>query len=289
MSNPHDLHCHSTYSDGQLSPDELLARAVGAGVGMLSITDHDTIEAYSQISSVPAELALIPGIEFSTTWGSKGVHILGLGIDVDSPVLEAAVASQAMARQQRAEEIGQKLEKHGIKNAFENSLRLSAGQAPGRVHFARHLVEVQVVANMREAFKKYLGDGKAGDVRQHWAPLDQIIEWIRQAGGIAVLAHPLKYQMTRTRLRRFLAEFIEYGGQGMEVISGKQQPFETSDMARLSTEFGLLASCGSDFHEPGRLWAELGRYEPLPQRCEPVWSRFQPHKAESNTSTMPLR
>ena len=127
---------------------------------------------------------------------------------------------------------------------------------------------------MQAAFKKYLGDGKTGDVKQHWADLPQIIEWIRDANGIAVLAHPLKYKLTRTKLKRLVDSFIQAGGQGMEVISGQQSPQHTREMGQLCADRDLLASCGSDFHMPGKVWAELGGFSALPADLTPVWDRF---------------
>jgi len=144
----------------------------------------------------------------------------------------------------------------------------------GRPHFAQHLINIGKVDCMHNAFKKYMGDGKAGDVKKHWAELPQIIQWIRDANGIAVLAHPLKYKLTRTRLKRMLDSFIEAGGQGMEVVSGQQIPQQTSDMAQLCVQKNLLASCGSDFHAPGKPWAELGKFAALPGHVTPVWDRF---------------
>ena len=119
-----------------------------------------------------------------------------------------------------------------------------------------------------------MGDGKVGDVKQHWAELPQIIQWIRGAGGIAVLAHPLKYKLTRTKLKKLIEDFIKAGGQGIEVVSGQQQAQQTADLAQLCEQNKLLASCGSDFHMPGRPWAELGLFASLPANVTPVWERF---------------
>ena len=127
---------------------------------------------------------------------------------------------------------------------------------------------------MDDAFRKYVGDGKPGDVRQHWADLPQVVQWIRDAGGVAVLAHPLKYKLTRTKLKRLLAAFIQAGAQGMEVVSGQQNPQQTAGMAQACKQMNLLASCGSDFHQPDTHWGELGRFPALPPNVIPVWERF---------------
>lgn len=269
-----DLHSHTLFSDGVLSPSELIQRAVENGVDTLAITDHDTVDAYRELSLSGERINLIAGIEFSTQWESTGIHVLGLNVDPHSDAILTGVRYQTDARLERAQRIARNLEKKGIKDSFNGASALSAGHYIGRPHFAQYLVNSGQVKSVQAAFKKYLGDGKAGDVRQHWADLPQIIKWIRDASGIAVLAHPLKYKLTRTRLKRLLDCFIREGGQGMEVVSGKQMPYQTAGMARLCEEKKLLASCGSDFHMPDRIWAELGGFTPLPRNVVPVWDRF---------------
>ncbi len=270
-----DLHSHTTCSDGELSPAELMARAVEKGVTTLAITDHDTVDAFHDLPEVPSILRLVPGIEFSTTWNTTGIHVLGLDIDPASRAITEGVAFQSGARERRAGEIGRRLEKQGIENAFEGASRYALGGQVGRPHFARHLVETGRVDSMEAAFKRYLGDGKAGDVRESWASLAQVVTWIRDAGGIAVLAHPLAYKLTRTKLKRLLNDFIDAGGEGMEVVSGQQNEQQTRSLGQLCREMGLLGSCGSDFHAPGQGWKELGAVAPLPERVVPVWERFR--------------
>ena len=269
-----DLHSHTTFSDGSLTPDELILRAIEKGVGTLAVTDHDTIDAYREAPETYNRIRLVNGIELSTQWQSTGIHVLGLNISLDNGAMAMAAQSQSAARFERAQRIGENLKKKGIDNAFAGAQALSKGTYIGRPHFAQHLVNIGKVTSMNAAFKKYMGDGKAGDVRQHWADLPQVIEWIREANGIAVLAHPLKYKLTRTRLKRMLDDFIEAGGQGIEVVSGQQLPYQTKDMAQLCAQKNLLASCGSDFHGPGKPWAELGVFPALPAQVTPVWERF---------------
>ena len=270
-----DLHSHTTFSDGALSPQELIERAIEKQVSVLAITDHDTIDAYHGIALSQNNIQLVPGIEFSTEWQHTGIHVLGLDIELDCDALNTGVQFQTAARMQRARQISDNLEKQGIEDALSGAAELSQGAYLGRPHFAQHLINIGKVNSMQAAFKKYLGAGKAGDVKQHWAELAQIIQWIRDANGIPVLAHPLKYKLTRTKLKRLLDKFIELGGQGMEVISGKQLPAQTTAMAQLCEEKNLLASCGSDFHMPGKLWAELGVFLTLPDNVTPVWDQFK--------------
>lgn len=269
-----DLHAHTIFSDGELTPRELILRAIENGVEALAITDHDTIGAYRELGLETDELRLIPGIEFSTHWESTGIHVLGLNIDLCSDAIKAGTEFQTGARQDRARRISANLEKMGVDDAFAGALALSAGSYIGRPHFAQYLVSIGKVKSIEAAFKKYLGDGKAGDVRQHWAELPQIIQWIRDANGIPVLAHPLKYKLTRSKLKRLLDAFLREGGRGMEVVSGQQTPQQTAEMARLCEQKNLLASCGSDFHAPGKHWGEPGVFLPLPDYVRPVWDQF---------------
>jgi predicted metal-dependent phosphoesterase TrpH len=272
-----DLHCHTTHSDGALTPAELVARATAMGVDVLAITDHDTLGAWpeAQPAAPPLDgaIRLVPGIEFSTQWESMGIHVLGLNVDPASDAMEAGVRFQQEARLERARRIGERLGKQGIAGALEGAAALSTGGYIGRPQFARHLVAVGKAGSVEDAFRQYLGDGLVGDLRQHWAGLPQVVEWIRAAGGVAVLAHPLKYKLTRSKLKRLLADFMRAGGEGMEVVSGQQQLQQTASLAKLCEQLGLLASCGSDFHEPGNPWSELGRFRALPDYLLPVWER----------------
>jgi predicted metal-dependent phosphoesterase TrpH len=269
-----DLHSHTTLSDGELKPAELVLRAIEKGVDVLAITDHDTIDAYQEMSFSHDEITLVSGIELSTQWENTGIHVIGLNIDLDSDSINTGTDFQTRARLTRARLIGEKLEKKGIEDAFAGAMALSAGDYIGRPHFARHLVNIGKVSSMQAAFKKYLGAGKVGDVKQHWAGLSQIIQWIRDANGIAVLAHPLKYKLTNSKLKRLLDSFLLAGGEGIEVVSGRQLPQQTQHLSQLCEQKNLLASCGSDFHRPSKHWAELGAFPRLPDNVTPVWDRF---------------
>jgi len=269
-----DLHSHTKSSDGVLTPHQLVSRAIERCVDVLAITDHDTLDAYRDMPKTNGDITLVPGIELSTQWENTGVHIVGLNIDPGSDAITTGARYQADARLQRAIMIGEKLKGKGIEDAFDGASKLSQGSYIGRPHFARHLINIGRVNSMHAAFKKYMGDGKVGDVKQHWAELPRIIQWIRDANGIAVLAHPLKYKLTRTKLKRLIADFIKAGGQGIEVVSGQQQVQQTTDLAQLCEQSKLLASCGSDFHMPGKPWSELGMFASLPDSVTPVWDRF---------------
>lgn len=273
----YDLHTHSNASDGILSPEALVSRALARGVTHLAITDHDTLtalpEAYAQAQG--SGLDLISGIEFSTQWRGRGVHLVGLNMDLDGPGLLAAVHSQAEARTSRALEIARRLEKLGFTDVWAGARQFAGSEALGRPHFAQYLVQKGYVPSMQAAFKKYLGASKTGDVQQCWLEPDEIVAAINGAGGVAVLAHPLKYALTHTKLRALVTDFSGWGGQALEVISGHQSSVDTQLMARVAQQHQLYASCGSDFHVPDRPWQELGAFGKLPECCTPVWHSWQ--------------
>ena len=269
-----DLHTHTNVSDGKLTPSALLQRAAEKGIELLSITDHDTTAAYLSLPKPPTSLTVIPGIEFSTYWRKIGIHIVGLNIDLESSALHEAINFQGHARQQRAEHIAEKLEKQGIKDALKGARDVAGDNHNiGRPHFAEYLLQIGAVKSINQAFDRYL-DAKSGDIKTYWAALPRIIEWIRAAGGIAVLAHPLHYKLTRTKLIELLEDFIDAGGEGLEVVSGKQSLSAISALGKICTQKQLLASCGSDFHQPDLRWAELGQFPSLPKTCKPVWDLF---------------
>lgn len=267
-----DLHSHSTCSDGVLSPAALVARAAEQGVDVLAITDHDSTAGVAEARAAAADagLRLIAGVEISVSWQGKVLHVLGLDVDPDHAALRDGLAAMAQVRVRRAERLGEKLEQAGVSGALAGAQAQAGGGIPGRNHFARYLVERGHARDLRRAFKRYLARGASCYVAAEWAGLDEALGWITAAGGRSVLAHPARYQLTGTGLRRLLAAFKEAGGAGMEVISGVQSADVTATLAGHAQTFGLLASAGSDFHEPGA-GPELGRLPPLPVACTPVW------------------
>lgn len=270
-----DLHTHSNASDGILSPQALVSRAKDNGVSHLALTDHDTTAGLVEARQAANDcgLELITGIEFSTQWQGLGVHIVGLNMKTDSSALGEAIERQKTARTERGEEIGRRLAKAGIPDAWHGAQAL-AGQdgVVGRPHFAQFMVNQGHVTSINSAFKKYLGAGKIGDVKQLWLTIPEAVAAITASGGNAVLAHPGKYKMTRTKLRRLTQVFADAGGQAMEVVSGNQPANETRALADIARQFQLHASCGSDFHSPAQAWQDVGRYSPLPQDLAPVWA-----------------
>jgi predicted metal-dependent phosphoesterase TrpH len=274
----YDLHTHSTVSDGILSPEDLVSRAKCQGVDVLALTDHDSVAGLA-CARKAAELngmGFVDGIELSCQWGKFGVHIVGLNIDPENKDLLGGVKTQTEARAQRGVLIGEKLRKAGIEGALAGALKIANGSVLGRPHFAQYLVESGSVATMKMAFKKYLGAGKPGDVKNLWPDLSEAIGWIHAAGGVAVLAHPDKYKMTRTKLRGLISDFAAAGGEALEVISGKQTTGIADYLVSVGNQYGLHASCGSDFHKPDQVWQELGAFGTMPPNSSPVWHLWAP-------------
>lgn len=268
-----DLHCHTHFSDGLLSPEAVITRAKEHGVSVLAITDHDTIAAIgiAQKAASDSGITLIPGIEFSSQWGKGGVHIVGLGIEINSPALKEAVTQQEEARTARALAIANRLSRAGFPGALEGAREIAGEGALGRPHFAQYLVSVGAVKNINTAFKKYLGAGKIADVKYQWPTMSDVIDWIHRAGGVAVLAHPAKYELTRTKMCALVDSFALAGGDAIEVISGLQPSALTEDLLKIANQRSLYASCGSDFHVPNQPWQELGSFGRLPAHAKPVW------------------
>ena len=273
MSQIYDLHAHSTASDGTLSPAELMQHAHAAGVNVMALTDHDTTAGIAEARDAATQLGMefIPGIELSVTWNNRTVHIVGLGIDENSEPIQAGIKKLMEFRQWRAEEIGRRLEKAGYPDMYEKAKAYSNGRLIGRVHFARALVAAGHADTVGAVFKKFLVGGKPGFVPGAWAELGDVVNWIREAGGRAIIAHPARYDMTRTKLRQLIADFKELGGEGFEVCSGSHSKDDVNTMAQHARDFDLLASAGSDFHGPENPWVNLGQLAPIPQGLKPVW------------------
>ena len=273
----YDLHSHTRASDGLLTPEELVTRAVAMRVGVLAITDHDSVGGVSAareaIIAQRLPLHLINGVEASTLWENHEIHIVGLGIDPQHPVLTAFLAGQTECRLARAQLMAERLENAQIPGALEGALALAAGGAITRGHFARWLIAQGKAANMAQVFKHYLARGKTGYVPPQWCTIKQAVDAIHHSGGYAVLAHPGRYGLTAKWLKRLIAHFAEVGGDAMEVAQCQQPPNERSQLGRYAQEYQLAASQGSDFHQPCP-WIELGKKLWLPGGVEAVWSRF---------------
>ncbi len=269
-----DLHCHSTVSDGVLAPAQLVQRAHANGVELLALTDHDELDALAQAAQAAGALGMrfVAGVEVSVSWAGETVHVLGLGIDADDRRLAAGLARTRQGRLGRARAIAAQLEAAGVPRAFEGALAHAGNpRMVSRTHFARHIVEAGICADVGEVFRRFLVEGRPGHVAHRWAALGEALEWIRGAGGVAVLAHPGCYRLDDTALRALIAEFRDRGGEGIEVVCGGHDAREYRVFARHAQAFGLRASRGSDFHAPGEGAADLGGLPALPSPLVPVW------------------
>ena len=273
MNHIPDLHTHSTASDGTLTPTELVGRAASKGVRVMALTDYDTTEGVAEAASAARLLGveMIPGVEISVTWNGKTLHVVGLNLNPANPLLQRGLARLMEFRAWRAEEIGRRLGKHGIADAYEGARALSNGRLIGRTHFARFLVQAHVATDSADVFKRFLTRGKPGHVPGQWATLEEAVSWIRAAGGQAVVAHPARYDLTRTRMQGLLGEFRELGGVALEVVTGSHSRDDALIFARHAREQRLLASAGSDYHGPENPWLELGKLPGLPGGCLPIW------------------
>ena len=273
-----DLHCHSTFSDGTLTPEQLAARASERGVQLWALTDHDEVSGLTQAQQAAsnAGLAFLTGVEISVTFIETTVHIVGLGFDAGNAALQEGLARTRGGREQRAREMAAGLAQVGIAGAFEGALRYVGNpDLISRTHFARFLVDAKVCRDTNEVFRNYLVEGKPGFVPHRWARLHDAVRWIVDAGGMAVLAHPARYRLNATEEYVLFSEFKQHGGQGVEVVTGSHFPHEYGSYAEKAREFGLYASRGSDFHSPAESSTDFGALPPLPTGVTPVWDALQ--------------
>ncbi|MFO1396535.1 MAG: 3',5'-nucleoside bisphosphate phosphatase [Burkholderiales bacterium] len=272
-----DLHSHTTASDGVLAPADLVARAVAQGVDVLAVTDHDDTAGLAQARAAAAgtRLTLVDGVEISVTWERHTVHIVGLQVNPAAPALDEGLAALRRGRDGRARAIAESLRTAGIAGAYEGALAfVTSERLISRTHFARFLVERGHVKDTKSAFKRYLVRGKPGYVPHTWAPLADAVAWIHAAGGQAVLAHPGRYPLTATGMRRLLGDFRDAGGDAIEIVSPSHSAAQASEFATHARVFGLAGSCGSDFHDPDESWIDLGALPPLPAGVTPVWAHW---------------
>jgi predicted metal-dependent phosphoesterase TrpH len=270
-----DFHTHTRASDGVLDPDELLRKALDSGLEMLAITDHDTVRGYERAAACHlGGVRLVPGVEMSCLWSGMTIHILGLGIDCDHPATVKGMATMDDARRERGEMIAARLARKGMPGALDGALTLAGDSQLGRPHFAAWMVETGHVRDHNQAFDRYLGQGRVGDVKVCWPELAAVVRCITASGGIAVIAHPLKYRLTRTKLRRLIGDFMAAGRCAREVQSGRQSRDEVEHLSRLADEFGLEVSIGSDFHREAPYNAPLGVESSPFEHLPGVWRRW---------------
>lgn len=270
-----DLHCHSTYSDGALTPLALIEKAKANQVRCLSLTDHDSVAGYPELleAAQTYSIAIIPGIEFSTRWKKYEIHILGYQMQFTSS-FNALIGRQIDNRIERAQRIAQALEQIGVNNAYAKACELAGHERAARPHFAKILVIEGKARDLQAAFRQYLVRGRCAYIETAWLSVAEAVAGIQAAGGKAVIAHPLKYGLTRSKLHELINEFKEAGGVGLEVVSGAMNVSEINEIASLCHKMGLLASSGSDFHSELFSSVSLGKQKKLPESCRPIWSEW---------------
>jgi predicted metal-dependent phosphoesterase TrpH len=273
-----DLHCHSTVSDGTLAPSAVAERAKAGGVELWALTDHDEVGGQREARSAALALGMdyLTGVEISVTFAGTTVHIVGLGFDDEDPQLNEGLKATRGGRHERAQEMSDGLARVGIEGCYEGALRYAGNpDLISRTHFARHLVESGVCRDVPEVFRRFLTEGKPGFVPHRWARLGDAVRWITQAQGVAVIAHPARYNLTANEEYALFSEFKTHGGQGVEVVTGSHSPSEYGKYADMAQEFDLLASRGSDFHSPNESHTPLGGLPNLPGQLNPVWAHLE--------------
>ncbi len=269
-----DLHCHSVVSDGTLTPEALAERAAKNGVELWALTDHDEIGGQHRAAAAAKACGMryVTGTEISVSFIGATIHVVGLGFDPDNANMLAGLVKTRGGRRERAMEMSDGLEKVGIKGAFEGALKYVGNpELISRTHFGRYLVETGVCKDTNEVFRKYLTEGKPGYVEHKWASLREAVMWIKEGGGIAVIAHPARYKFSTNQEFALFTEFKALGGEAIEVVTGSHSAAEYVTYAEAALEYGFAASRGSDFHSPDESHTDLGTLPYLPGNLTPVW------------------
>jgi len=268
-----DLHNHSYYSDGVLSPSEVVKLASQADCDLFSLTDHDTTDgiAEAQLEADRLNLNLINGVEISAFWRNMAIHILGLGIDINNDILQTGLEHNQKLRKERAEKIALDLWRSGIKDALEKTQSFSKTDMLTRTHFAQMLISEGYCKDMKAVFRRYLTGKKPGGVRVEWEDFDEVVRWIHAAGGKAFIAHPFRYRMTHTKIKTMLNDFKCVLGDGIEVVTGTSSDEEVQLGNQWAGKYNLLATCGSDFHGWPNQRIRIGNLRDLPDPEKAVW------------------
>jgi len=268
-----DLHSHSYYSDGVLSPSEVIRLANEADCDLFSLTDHDTTAGLTeaQLEADKLGVKLVMGVEISALWRNMAIHILGLGIDIHNSTLQAGLEHNQKLRKERAEKIALGLWRSGIKDALEKTQAFSKTNMLTRTHFAQMLISEGYCKDMKAVFRRYLTGKKPGGVGVEWKGFEEVVHWIHAAGGKALIAHPLRYRMTHTKIKNMLIDFKGILGDGLEVVTGTSTEEEVKLSNQWAKDYNLLASCGSDFHGWPNQRVRIGNLRDLPDPEKAIW------------------
>lgn len=245
-----DLHVHSNKSDGSYTPAELVNYALEKGLSSFALTDHDTTDGIEEAlkAAEGKNIEVIPGIEFSTEYEGQDIHILGLYIDYKSDFFKRRLTNFVNGRIIRNKEMCRRLTEYGIPVTYEDLTKEFPGCVITRSHYAKYMLNHGYIKSMKEAFDRYIGDhGPCFVPRKKITPM-RAVEIILKAGGFPVLAHPLLYHMSSSRLDKLVAILKEMGLQGLEAIYCTYSPSEEREMRALAAKYDLCISGGSDFH-----------------------------------------
>tara|TARA_R110002073_G_scaffold44914_4_gene124326 strand:+ start:461 stop:1303 length:843 start_codon:yes stop_codon:yes gene_type:complete len=277
-----DLHCHSYYSDGKQSPSFLLTRAKANRVTHLALTDHDCIDGIDELRANAGDITIIDGVELSCIWSTVEIHIVGLFIDRTNERIERLLAYQQTERRRRAAAIDEKLQKLGVQGLlpYLHSLPCTAHT---RSHIADFLVQEKICKNRQKAFKTHLGKRGKVYAAAGCCKLEEGVAAIREAGGIAVVAHPGRYSLSKTKLSNLLDDFIECGGEAIEGSYSNIDPNTKAYLSQLAQAKSLFLSVGSDFHDAEATWTDIGKFPALDQQAikNAIWVHPKWHSSLS--------
>ncbi|MBL8039600.1 MAG: PHP domain-containing protein [Nitrospira sp.] len=245
-----DLHLHTTHSDGSCTPTEVIGLAHQAGVTALAITDHDIMTGISEAITAGEHcgIEVIPGVEISSIMNQSELHILGYFLDWQDPILNERFKTLRDSRHRRNPQIIQRLQALGIDITYDEVLTTAGSDSVGRPHIARALMNKQVVSSAKEAFDRFLADGKPAYVPRDLPSPAEAIQWIKAAGGLAVLAHPTWVKLADRSLIELVRELKTAGLDGVEVYYSTHATRQTREYLSLTQQLGLLVTGGSDFH-----------------------------------------
>lgn len=255
-----DLHVHSTASDGTFSPRELVKAASKCGLSAFALTDHDTVAGIDPAieAGTAHNIEVIPGIEISTNYKDKEIHIVGIYINHHDENFIRGIGSEIERRNRRNSILIDKFNEHGFPISMDEMISTFPDSVITRAHFAAFMVKKGYVNSNKEAFDRYLGDGMSLYVPRERKSPGEAIELIRSAGGVPILAHPLLYHLTLGELRDLCSELIEYGLIGIETMYSTYKGFDEQNIRALAREMNLLESGGSDFHGANKPHIRLG-------------------------------
>ena len=261
-----DLHCHSHFSDGTQSPSFLLQRATENKLTHLALTDHDCIDGLESLQRDAGEITIINGVELSCLWSTMEIHIVGLFIEPTNDHMEKLLAAQQAQRENRAQAIDRNLQKIGI-HGLMSYLQSLPCTAYTRSHIADFLVQEKICKNKQKAFKTHLSKRGRVYAAANCCSLKEGVAAILDASGIAVVAHPGRYSLSKIKLSSLLDDFKTCGGEAIEGSYSNIDPTTKAYLGRLAEEKSMYLSVGSDFHDAAATWTDIGRFPALDQQA----------------------